>query len=55
MAYRVVTYMRVDPEELVLFDTREEAEAEIAHWRTLHPEDRYEIEEIGADFDATHE
>lgn len=44
MRYRVVCYMRVEPEE-ALFDSRAEAEEEVAHERFLFPENRYEVEE----------
>ncbi len=45
MRFRVVCYMRVEPGEEPLFETREEAEEEVAHDRLLFPENRYEVEE----------
>jgi hypothetical protein len=52
MRYRVVVYMRIDPEDEELFDTKEEAESETANLDLMQPEDHHEIEEVEEDAPA---
>jgi len=46
--FRIKVWIPVDvePENDVLFITREAAEEEIEHLETLQPENKYEIEEV---------
>lgn len=46
--YKVIVWLRADvlPEHESIFDSRVEAEAYRDHWRLLHPENHYEIEEL---------
>jgi len=52
MKYRVVVYMRIDPDDEELFSTRAEAESEISNLDLMQPEDHYEIEEVEEDAPA---
>jgi len=44
--YRLNLYMRIDPEEELVFTSRQDAESEKQHFETRHPRDFFEIEEI---------
>lgn len=44
--YKLNLYMRIDPEEELVFKSRQEAESEKEHFETMHPRDFFEIEEI---------
>ena len=47
MRYRIKIYMPVEQEEDVLYDSIEEAEREIEHLKLLHPDFKFEIEDMG--------
>ena len=47
MRYRIKIYMPVEQEEDVLYNSIEEAEAEMEHLQLLHPDFKFEIEEVG--------
>ena len=44
MTYRVIAYIRVDPDEEILHSTMEEAEADAEN--LMQPEDMHIIEEV---------
>ncbi len=48
--YRVVCYMRVEPEEGEPM-SHEDAKKEVAHFETMQPENLYRIEEIDQEID----
>jgi len=43
MPYKIVTYMLIDPEEEILFETKEEAKKEKEQLEFLQPENIYKI------------
>lgn len=45
MKYRVVTYMRIEPDDDILYDAMEDAEAEVDQLRLMNPQDMHVIEE----------
>jgi len=47
VSYRIKIYMPVEQEKDVLYDSIEEAETEIEHLKLLHPDFKFEIEEVG--------
>ena len=50
--YRVVAYLRIEPDEDVLYDTREEAEADVEQCQLMLPQDIHMIEEVQGQSDA---
>ena len=44
MAYKLICYIRVEPEEEIVYETLEEAKMEKEHCEFLQPENIYKIE-----------
>lgn len=44
--YRIVCYIRIEPDDGELFDTKEGAESEIDNLERMQPENRYEVEAV---------
>ena len=48
MTFRVVTYIRIEPDEEILYNTMEEAEVDVENLRLMQPWDIHVIEEVPA-------
>lgn len=44
--YRVVAYMRIEPDDEVLYDTMKEAEVDADNQQLMQPQDIHIIEEV---------
>ena len=51
MLYKVVTYVRVDPnpEDEIYFESIEDAKREVEHLSSMHWDDLFQVEEVSTD------
>lgn len=52
--YRVVTYMRIEPDDDILYDTFPEAEADVENLELMQPDDIHTVEEVQEEKQVDH-